>query len=850
MKFAHRIALALFLVSAGLLTLALVLTARFVTRKTESDFVSRYQTYSAHIANTFVELERTTSLVLSDALYVLREKERTGGLLTNAQLMRLKKDLGVEAFFITDSQGRYLASDYYLTVRDDPALRAVYRDKPPLTKPLFEYCPDYRGLVEGTSQIEETPFIPSGTQGFPFKFAMAPNHNRTRVLETNMPMNFVGQTLRNVVASETAIRSIGLYTPTGRPLGFVEASHQLYPKISAPSIRPEEITFDKPTITANGYLFSRKVVPPTGRCCECVRQGLAAADGSYYYVLQTLVSRSELDARLATIRNWFIAFLVGGFLLSYGMARLIARALVRRLEQMSSAIRQATQRKSFHAELRVDGSDEIGQLAGDFRSLLGSLRDAQAEIVDTRREAAIGDLARQVAHDIRSPLAALASVTRDLSGLPERPRDLVRTAISRIQDIANGLLERTRASQGELEPQAQTCLLAALVDSVIGEVRIANMDRADIQLDADHGGYGLFIRVEPSDFKRVLSNVINNAVEASDKGSTIVVRLRKEDCGILIEVEDRGRGIPSEVLSKLGQRGATFGKPTGSGLGLYHAKSCAEGWGGSFEISSVVGTGTTVRITLPATAPPPWFVSQLETIRNAPVVVLDDDPTIHQIWQGRFDSQFGHANMQVVHCSSSADLRRWVRENADKVAAAVYLLDCELRSEEQTGLTLAEELKLGRQAILVTSRYEDKTILEECVSLGVRLIPKGLAGFVPIVVTSGGPSLEGKHETPDAVLVDDDPLVHEVWRLAAAEHGKNLCSFATASECLAAVEAIDRSTPVYVDSRLGAERGEDLAKRLHERGFSEIYLATGQAPDGIETQSWIRAVVGKSAPWS
>jgi hypothetical protein len=63
---------------------------------------------------------------------------------------------------------------------------------------------------------------------------------------------------------------------------------------------------------------------------------------------------------------------------------------------------------------------------------------------------------------------------------------------------------------------------------------------------------------------------------------------------------------------------------------------------------------------------------------------------------------------------------------------AVFLIDQELLGFKETGLDLIESLRLAEQAVLVTSRYDDADVMRKCETLGVRLLPKGAAAYVPI----------------------------------------------------------------------------------------------------------------------
>ncbi|MBI4670031.1 MAG: sensor histidine kinase [Elusimicrobia bacterium] len=521
------------------------------------------------------------------------------------------------------------------------------------------------------------------------------------------------------------------------------------------------------------------------------------------------------------------------------------------------------------------------------------------------RLSVLGKLASQVAHDIRSPLAALDAVIKDVSQLPEEKRIIIRSAASRIRDIANNLIEKHREVQAAdkntaagapstaVEP-ATIQLLSSLIDPLITEKRLQFRSKIGIEIDSrlDASSYGLFAKIQPTEFKRVLSNLINNAVEALGEKGMVTVSLAFDTGQILLKVQDNGKGIPPDILSKLGQKGVTHGKAGGSGLGLYHAMTSLESWGGSLDLDSRPAPqsfgdgdaasgrgrlrgndekcGTTVIIKLPKAQPPEWFVSTLELEPNGTIVVLDDDTSIHQVWQGRFSAEGGSAfsgdslrvkdhGIELFHFSTPQELRIWAQNNSSKVQNTLYLVDYELLGHRETGLVLIENLGLGRQAVLVTSRFEEKGILEECLRLGVRMIPKGLAGFVPITIRSGSlnhphpalPPQGGGENKVDAVLIDDDPLVHLTWKMAAKAKGHVLKTFKSPKEFLEAGGGqFPRQTTIYLDCELGKGiKGEEFAQELHAKGFTKLYLATGHSADRFQGLPSIKAVVGKEPPW-
>jgi signal transduction histidine kinase len=226
------------------------------------------------------------------------------------------------------------------------------------------------------------------------------------------------------------------------------------------------------------------------------------------------------------------------------------------------------------------------------------------------RLAALAALSAQVAHDIRSPLAALDSALKDVSQMPEEKRLLISAATGRIRDIANDLLEKNRQDRTPAAPRGgrppESVLLSGLIGPVITEKRLQYRDRPDVKIEAGpwREADGLCASVDPVKFGRVLSNLINNSVEALERGGSVAVALARRGGLAEITVSDYGKGIPAEVLRSLDSKGGTYGKAGGSGLGLSHARAAAEACGGSLSIASEPGKGTVVTISLPLTDGP------------------------------------------------------------------------------------------------------------------------------------------------------------------------------------------------------------------------------------------------------
>ena len=430
---------------------------------------------------------------------------------------------------------------------------------------------------------------------------------------------------------------------------------------------------------------------------------------------------------------------------------------------------------------------------------------------------------------------------------------MLRGAVARIHDIANELLLHNRSntnlqnSKKLFESDVIPTLLSSLLEGLITEKRMLYRSTLGIEIEysVDSNCHSVFAAVQASEFKRVLSNLIDNSVEAISFTSLLKVEVRLElgPRGVCIFVRDNGRGILPEILGKLTQRGETYGKVGGSGLGLFHARKTIEAWGGNFIITSSVGQGTVIHIALPQCPPPVWFADLLSLKVKMKVLVLDDDPSIHRIWKGRWETMGLHdKGFQIEHFSMPDQLRMWHSQEYSQADSVLCLFDHELIGFKESGLDLIEELGLGNQSVLVTSRFEEILIRKRCSQLGVKLLPKGLAGFVRIEVAES-------MGCPDLVLVDDDPLVHLSWKLTALQNGRNLKSYSNASSFLSEAVTLDKNIPIYIDESLGSGvSGLAIARNLHQRGFRRLFLATGYMPSHFGEQPWLEGIVGKEPP--
>lgn len=208
-------------------------------------------------------------------------------------------------------------------------------------------------------------------------------------------------------------------------------------------------------------------------------------------------------------------------------------------------------------------------------------------------------VSKQIEHDIKSPLSALRIVS-DIYRRRNQPIELLDSGVLRIEEVISDLRRRADSFKLLEDAVGNADLERFSVDgaavSVIEEKRLAHPGRnIELVMDGRHEALGSL-----GDFKRAISNLLNNAIEASAPEQSVSVDISSADGQTLISIADRGQGIPKEIYKRLFERGQTFGKALGSGLGLYHARRVISVMRGTLDLKSEHGKGTVVTIRLPS----------------------------------------------------------------------------------------------------------------------------------------------------------------------------------------------------------------------------------------------------------
>ncbi len=314
------------------------------------------------------------------------------------------------------------------------------------------------------------------------------------------------------------------------------------------------------------------------------------------YIAQDIHSQQVM--LLQVMRNLGIATIVttGGITLLSGIY--ISRSLLplRRICQLTESI-SADQLGEAKIELKR-APTEVQQLAEQFDQMLMRLQTAWQQ----QRQ-----FVSNVSHELRTPLTIvsgyLQSVQRRGDNLNSPQREALAMASSeadRTIQLLEDLLTLARVDNGQMQFQKEKVDLNEFVEQIVG-IAEQYSDRA---IDYQLASHSLMVEVDQNRLKQVLLNLIENAVKYSEPEQPITVKLNQKGEWGIIEVRDRGMGIPLAQQARIFERfyrvdEARARSTGGTGLGLSIVKTFVEGMGGTIGVSSQLEQGTTFTVSFP-----------------------------------------------------------------------------------------------------------------------------------------------------------------------------------------------------------------------------------------------------------
>ncbi len=312
------------------------------------------------------------------------------------------------------------------------------------------------------------------------------------------------------------------------------------------------------------------------------------------WALMAEIHAAEAFAPLSAMARQTFALALVALLGALALSAFLSRGLARPVDRLSAASRRVAAGDLSSPGL-PESRDELGRLSAAFNRMVDDLAHHERELLHAERLAAVGRLAAGVVHEMRNPLSALkmnlSALDRreDLSEIEREQLAIARAQGERLERMLEELLDYSRPLELRIQTVDARSLLERCAEQLRGEA-----DEAGVELVVGRGSAS--IEVDPEIMLRALVNLAANAVQASQQGSSVHLDVRTED-GVTLELRDYGSGMSERQLERLFDPFFTT-REDGTGLGMSNARKCVEAHGGTLEMESAEGEGSSARIFL------------------------------------------------------------------------------------------------------------------------------------------------------------------------------------------------------------------------------------------------------------
>lgn len=316
-------------------------------------------------------------------------------------------------------------------------------------------------------------------------------------------------------------------------------------------------------------------------------------------------SLQEEQALETRIRNISLVIAAVGVLIGIMVSGILTARISRPVRQLAQAAAEVGQ-GNWDVRVEPASKDEIGRLASAFNQMTEELASQRERLVQSERVAAWRELARRLAHELKNPLFPLQITVENLlrarENTPAQFDEVFKEStatllaeIANLKTIVGRFSDFSRMPAPQLQPVDMNELVRSVAQLFQGQLtRESSQIEAVLQLD------GKLPRVsgDPTLLRRVVENLVLNAVDAMPNGGRLTFRTRLAGEVAVLEISDTGKGLTREECDRLFTPYYTT-RQHGTGLGLAIVQSVVSDHHGRVTVSSKQGQGTTFQVELP-----------------------------------------------------------------------------------------------------------------------------------------------------------------------------------------------------------------------------------------------------------
>jgi len=323
-------------------------------------------------------------------------------------------------------------------------------------------------------------------------------------------------------------------------------------------------------------------------------------DTARVVVTHSLAPLAALERRMDL---WFVGGLLSALLLAVVIANVVSTRVSRPLTDLASKTRRLDLDR-LDVDFRSARLDEIGTLSRLMGAMVERLKTSLAELRRAERRATVGDMARQVNHDIKNGLLPIRNVIRHLTEVArESPSELAPVFAERQGTLDGGIeyLESLASTYARLspKPERRPSDLNEVARAVVRDAAVPDGSTLRTELSEPLPR----VAADPVALRRIVENLVVNALDSLEGSGEVVVATLSDPTpqgrAVTLTVSDTGRGIEPAQVERIFEDFFST-KPEGTGLGLSIVRRLVADLGGRIDVRSEPGRGTRFQVNLPS----------------------------------------------------------------------------------------------------------------------------------------------------------------------------------------------------------------------------------------------------------
>lgn len=575
---------------------------------------------------------------------------------------------------------------------------------------------------------------------------------------------------------------------------------------------------------------------------------------------------AQLRQQVATVVVVLLIASIVAFAISARLQGVISQPIL----DLSKTARVVSDHKNYAVRAQLHGDDEVGVLIKSFNEMLARIQRRDLELQQARDAAERANQAKSnflsfMSHELRTPLTSINGFSEMLlADVESEGRKQWADDLRRINDsgrylleLINDILDLSKIEAGKMEVHWENFDVADLIHDITSALTPLVQKKANklvVECPEDIG----FMQGDRIKVRQCLLNLLSNANKFTDQGVITLSTTRNVRNGVdwfAFQVKDTGIGMTPEQVGKLFRAfsqadSSTARRYGGTGLGLALTKQFCQMMGGTVNVESKAGQGSTFIIELPALSAKGTSALSLTTLTTAPIpaknsrgciLAIDDDPAVHKL----LASALRQEGYELAFAASGAEGLRLAKELHPTVITLDVLMP-EMDGWMVLSLLKADPELAAIPVVMLTVRAEQ----DFAFALGVaEYLRKPIDRDRLLAVLK---KFHRSHPVNQALVVEDDASMREMlrrmlekedWTVAEAENG--LAALESIARCPPSLIVLDLMLPLMDGFQVIAE----LQKHEDWRKIPIVVVSAKELTpeDRIRLQGYVKKILQKGS---